>query len=150
MRTTNYVFDLDRFISFEGKTGPYLLYATVRMKSLARRAADEGVTPGAFAIELDAERGLVLALDGFGDAMRGAYEKRLPHILCDHAYTLAQAFSAFYAAAPILAEKDASQTRLALRPHAGDAETAGARPVADRDRDARPDVADPDVIPAQM
>ena len=106
VRTTNYVFDLDRFISFEGKTGPYLLYATVRMKSLARRASEEGVRRGAINVELDAERALVLALDGFGDALRGAYEKRLPHILCDHAYTLAQAFSGFYAAAPILAEKD--------------------------------------------
>jgi arginyl-tRNA synthetase len=116
VRTTNYVFDLDRFISFEGKTGPYLLYAAVRMKSLARRAADEGVTPGAIAVELDAERALVLAMDGFADALRGAYEKRLPHILCDHAYTLAQAFSGFYAAAPIMAEKDAAKraSRFAL------------------------------------
>jgi arginyl-tRNA synthetase len=116
VRTTNYIFDLDRFISFEGKTGPYLLYAAVRMKSLARRAEAEGVKPGAIAIELDAERALVLALDGFADALQGAYDKRLPHILCDHAYTLAQAFSGFYAAAPILAEKDAAKraSRFAL------------------------------------
>jgi arginyl-tRNA synthetase len=106
VRTTNYIFDLDRFISFEGKTGPYLLYACVRMKSLARRAADEGVKPGAIKVELDAERALVLSLDDFPDALRGAYEKRLPHILCDHAYQLAQAFSGFYAAAPILVESD--------------------------------------------
>jgi arginyl-tRNA synthetase len=116
VRTTNYIFDLDRFISFEGKTGPYLLYAAVRMKSLARRAQAEGVTPGPIRIELDAERALVLALDGFGDALAGAYDKRLPHILCDHAYTLGQAFSGFYAAAPIMAEKDAEKraSRLAL------------------------------------
>ncbi|MEP7211098.1 MAG: arginine--tRNA ligase [Alphaproteobacteria bacterium] len=116
VRTTNYIFDLDRFISFEGKTGPYLLYAAVRMKSLARRAEAEGVKPGAIQVELDAERALVLALDGFADALRGAYDKRLPHILCDHAYTLAQAFSGFYAAAPILAEKDAAKraSRFAL------------------------------------
>jgi len=63
VRTTNYIFDLDRFISFEGKTGPYLLYAAVRIKSLARRAAGEGVKPGPIAIELDAERALVLQLD---------------------------------------------------------------------------------------
>jgi len=109
VRTTNYIFDLDRFISFEGKTGPYLLYAAVRIKSLARRAEAEGVKPGPIAIELDAERALVLALDGFNDALRGAYDKRMPHILCDHAYTLAQAFSAFYAAAPILVESDAAK-----------------------------------------
>ena len=109
VRTTNYIFDLDRFISFEGKTGPYLLYAAVRVKSLARRAEAEGVEPGPITIELDAERALVLALDAFNDALRGAYDKRMPHILCDHAYTLAQAFSAFYAAAPILVESDAAK-----------------------------------------
>jgi arginyl-tRNA synthetase len=106
VRTTNYIFDLDRFISFEGKTGPYLLYAAVRIKSLKRRAEAEGVKPGPIVAELDAERALVLALDGFGEALRGAYDKRLPHILCDHAYTLGQAFSGFYAAAPVLAESD--------------------------------------------
>ena len=109
VRTTNYIFDLDRFISFEGKTGPYLLYAVVRIKSLARRAEAEGVKPGPITIELDAERALVLALDAFNDALRGAYDKRMPHILCDHAYTLAQAFSAFYAAAPILVESDTAK-----------------------------------------
>ena len=62
--------------------------------------------PGPITIELDAERALVLALDAFNDALRGAYDKRMPHILCDHAYTLAQAFSGFYAAAPILVESD--------------------------------------------
>jgi arginyl-tRNA synthetase len=109
VRTTNYIFDLDRFISFEGKTGPYLLYAAVRIKSLARRAEAEGVKPGPITIEMDAERALVLALDAFNDALRGAYDKRMPHILCDHAYTLAQAFSAFYAAAPILVESNAAK-----------------------------------------
>lgn len=106
VRTTNYIFDLDRFISFEGKTGPYLLYAVVRIKSLARRAEAEGVKPGPITIELDAERTLVLALDALNDALRGAYDKRMPHILCEHAYALSQAFSSFYAAAPVLVESD--------------------------------------------
>jgi arginyl-tRNA synthetase len=116
VRITNYIFDLDRFISFEGKTGPYLLYAAVRIKSLARRASEEGASPGPIAVELDQERALVLALDGFDEALRGAYGKRLPHILCDHAYALAQAFSGFYAAAPIFQESDAAKkgSRLAL------------------------------------
>jgi arginyl-tRNA synthetase len=116
VRTTNYIFDLDRFVSFEGKTGPYLLYAAVRIKSLARRAEAEGVTPGPIMVELDAERALVLALDAFNDALRGAYDKRMPHILCEHAYALGQAFSGFYAAAPILVESDPAKkaSRLAL------------------------------------
>ncbi len=119
VRTTNYVFDLEKFISFEGKTGPYLLYQAVRMKALARRAKAEGVEPGAIVIELPEERALALALDGLEDALAGAYEKRMPHIICDHAYTLAQAFSSFYKAAPILkdgvaGEQRASRLALAL------------------------------------
>ncbi len=54
----------------------------------------------------EAERTLVLALDGFGAACLAAREKRTPHVLCEHVYQLAQAFSAFYGAHPIAAEKD--------------------------------------------
>lgn len=118
VRTTSYVFDLERFISFEGKTGPYLLYAAVRIKSLGRRAEAEGVEAGRIVIELPAERALVLALDGFDEALRTAYDRRMPHHLCDHAYALATAFSGFYADAPILMESDpvkrASRLTLAL------------------------------------
>lgn len=115
-RTTNYVFDLDRFTSFEGKTGPYLLYAAVRVKSLMRRAAEAGVEPGPISAEAAEERDLVLALDAFGAALEQACENRAPNAICDHAFTLAQAFSKFYAACPILsAETDAvKRSRLAL------------------------------------
>jgi arginyl-tRNA synthetase len=115
-RTTNYVFDLDRFTSFEGKTGPYLMYAAVRVKSVLRKAAEAGHAPGEVAVSEDTERALVLQLDGFGAALLGAREKRMPHILCEHLYSLAQAFSAFYAALPIAAESDAVKraSRLAL------------------------------------
>ncbi|HEV7694269.1 MAG TPA: arginine--tRNA ligase [Hyphomonadaceae bacterium] len=115
-RTTNYIFDLDRFVSFEGKTGPYLLYAAVRMKSLKRKADEAQIRPGPIVVELDAERGLVLALDGFAEALRGAYDKRMPHILCDHAFSLAQAYASFWAAAAVLAEPDKAKqaSRLAL------------------------------------
>ena len=101
-RTTNYVFDLERFTSFEGKTGPYLLYAAVRMKALLRRAADEGVVPGDIRVDAEEERKLVLALDGFALALHLAREKRMPHFVCEHVYGLSQAFSAFYSACPIL------------------------------------------------
>ncbi len=115
-RTTNYVFDLDRFTSFEGKTGPYLLYAAVRVKSLMRKADREGVAPGAISVEADEERDLVLALDAFGAAVDQAAENRAPNAICDHAFTLAQAFSKFYAACPILGADDAATkaSRLAL------------------------------------
>jgi arginyl-tRNA synthetase len=115
-RTTNYVFDLERFTSFEGKTGPYLMYAAVRVKSVLRKAAEAGHAPGKVAVSEESERALVLQLDGFGAALLGAREKRMPHILCEHLYSLAQAFSAFYAALPIAAEADAARraSRLAL------------------------------------
>jgi arginyl-tRNA synthetase len=114
-RSTSYKFDLDRFISFEGKTGPYLLYQAVRIKSVLRKAGDQGVTSGPIIVEHAAERTLALALDGFDAALRFAYDKRAPHFLAEHAYGLAQAFSGFYANCPILqAEGGARASRLAL------------------------------------
>lgn len=117
VRTTNYIFDLDRFVSFEGKTGPYLLYQAVRIKSLLKKAAGEGHDSGPVQITDKAEAALVRRLDGFAAALERAEEGRAPNVLCEHAYTLAQAFSAFYAACPILPEKDggirSSRLRLA-------------------------------------
>jgi arginyl-tRNA synthetase len=115
-RGTSYVFDLDRFTSFEGKTGPYLLYQAVRVKSLLRRAADEGAEAGAIAVAEPAERDLVLTLDAFEDALSEAYDRQAPNAVAEHAYRLAQAFSRFYAACPILQAPDAAAraSRLAL------------------------------------
>ena len=114
-RGTSYVFDLDRFISFEGKTGPYLLYQAIRIKSILRRAESEGVKEGPIAIEHPAERTLALELDGFDQALRLAYEKKAPHFLAEHAYALAQSFSGFYTNCPILPSEGAVRaSRLAL------------------------------------
>ncbi|MDP3404079.1 MAG: arginine--tRNA ligase [Brevundimonas sp.] len=115
-RTTSYVFDLDRFMSFEGKTGPYLLYQAVRIKSLLRKGADQGMTPGPIVIAEPAERDLALTLDAFAQVVTEAYDKRMPHIVAEHAYRLAQAFSKFYAACPVLIAPDAATvaSRLAL------------------------------------
>ena len=115
-RGTSYVFDLERFLSFEGKTGPYLLYAAVRIKSILRKAEEAGYNAGPISMLEPAERDLILTLDGFEYALRGAYDKRAPHILADHAHNLASAFSAFYAACPILgADTDALRgSRLTL------------------------------------
>lgn len=114
-RGTSYVFDLDRFSSFEGKTGPYLLYQAVRVKSLLRKAADQGVVTGPISVSDPAERDLVLLLDAFDQALTDAYEKRAPHFVAEHAFKLAQAFSRFYAACPILiAEPVVRSSRLAL------------------------------------
>ncbi|WP_374512991.1 arginine--tRNA ligase [Brevundimonas sp.] len=115
-RTTSYIFDLDRFMSFEGKTGPYLLYQAVRIKSLLRKAADQGAEPGPIAIGEPAERDLALTLDAFSQAAAEAYDKRMPHVVAEHAYRLAQSFSKFYAACPVLGAPDAAGrgSRLAL------------------------------------
>ncbi len=114
-RGTSYVFDLDRFSSFEGKTGPYLLYQAVRVKSLLRKAAAEGIAAGPILVEAPAERELVLLLDGFDHSLAEAYDKRAPNLIADHAFRLAQAFARFYAACPVLiAEGAVRASRLAL------------------------------------
>ncbi|MBL8549187.1 MAG: arginine--tRNA ligase [Hyphomonadaceae bacterium] len=101
-RSTSYVFDLDRFMSFEGKTGPYLLYAAVRIKSILRKAEEQDADAGPVEVSHASERALALALDGFDAALAQAYEKRAPHFLAEHAFTLAQTFSGFYTHCPIL------------------------------------------------
>jgi arginyl-tRNA synthetase len=106
-RTTDYIFDLERFSKFEGKTGPYLQYAAVRIKSILRKAGEEGYQAGTPSIHSPEERDLVLQLLSLGDAMQAAEDKRAPNILCDYAFTLAQNFSRFYAAHHILSETDA-------------------------------------------
>ena len=107
-RGTSYIFDLDRFTSFEGKTGPYLLYQAVRIKSLLRRAADEGAQAGHVLIAEPAERDLALVLDAFDNALAEAYDKRAPNFLAEHAFRLAQSFSKFYASCPVLGADDDS------------------------------------------
>ena len=115
-RTTSYVFDLDRFTSFEGKTGPYLLYQAVRVKSLLAKAREQGAAEGPIRVEAPAERDLALTLDAFDAALAEAYDKRAPNAVAEHAYRLAQAFSRFYAACPVLAAPDAAtrSSRLSL------------------------------------
>jgi arginyl-tRNA synthetase len=115
-RGTSYVFDLDRFSSFEGKTGPYLLYQAVRIKSLLRRAAEERLEDGRIQVADPAERELALLLDAFDTAVTEAYDKKAPNFIAEHAFKLAQAFSRFYAACPIFREVDGkvAASRLAL------------------------------------
>lgn len=103
-RMTNYIFDPERFTAFEGKTGPYLLYAVVRIKSIMRKAADMGVESGDIALEAETEKALVLSLDAYARAIELASDKYAPHILCEHIYRVAQSFSRFYAECPILAD----------------------------------------------
>jgi len=103
-RTTDYVFDLERFSKFEGKTGPYLQYAAVRIKSILRKA--EGAALGAPAIHSPEERKLILQLLSLGDVLKAAEDKRAPNMLCEYAFELAQNFSRFYGEHHILSEPD--------------------------------------------
>jgi len=116
-RMTDYIFDLDRFAAFEGKTGPYLQYAAVRIKSILKRAEEQNRdVKGPIKIGADEERNLVLALSGLNEALQSAYDRRAPNILCDYIYGIAQSFSSFYTACPVVKEEgDAVRaSRLAL------------------------------------
>lgn len=116
VRTSDYVFDLDRLTSFEGKTGPYLLYQTVRIKSLLGKAQAQGMMPGEdFAIQ-ETDRPLALLLSEFPDYFDASLRNYMPHHLCEYAYKLATTFSSFYGACHILSEEDETlrSSRLAL------------------------------------
>jgi arginyl-tRNA synthetase len=106
-RTTDYIFDLERFSKFEGKTGPYLQYAAVRMQSVLRKAREQGFEVGTPAVHSPEESRLILQLLSLGDALDGAEDKRAPNMLCEYAFELAQNFSRFYGAHHILSESDA-------------------------------------------
>ncbi|MCC7304953.1 MAG: arginine--tRNA ligase [Alphaproteobacteria bacterium] len=113
-RIADYVFDIDRMISFEGKTGPYLLYQAVRIKSLLKKA-NYKAEKISFLIQGE-DRPLALALSELPDHFEIALKHYTPHVLCDYAFKLAQAFSTFYASCHILSEKDDAlrASRLAL------------------------------------
>jgi len=109
-RTSNYVFDLDRFTSFEGKTGPYLQYGAVRIKSILRRAAEAGLEPGPIiAATVDQERGLMLRLLRLPEIINRATEVRAPNVLTEYAYEVATDFNRFYEACHILREEDSAR-----------------------------------------
>lgn len=115
-RQADYVFDLDRLTSFEGKTGPYLLYQAVRIKSLLNKAKDAGEKiDGDLALD-EGDRDLALLLMQFPDALQLSINGYAPHHLCEYLHKLAQGFSSFYGNCHILSESDESlkQSRLQL------------------------------------
>ena len=109
-RTSNYVFDLERFTSFEGKTGPYLLYGAVRMKSILRKAAELGLEPGDVVEPVDdADRNLMLQILRFPNVLDRAVEQRAPNHLAEYAYELVAVYSRFYERHHILTESVAAR-----------------------------------------
>ena len=110
--TKDYIFDVDRFTSFEGNTGPYILYTIVRIKSILNRFREEGgdVDAGRFLPAANAsEKNLMLQLTAFGDTVENAFEEKAPHKLCAYIYEVSNAFNSFYHETKILSEADADR-----------------------------------------
>lgn len=106
----DYVFDTERFTSFEGNTGPYLLYTIVRIKSiLAKYAGQAGVVPEACEIKsaiTESQHDLMLEAIKFNEMIEIVYEETAPHKICAYTYDLANAFNKFYHETKILSEED--------------------------------------------
>mgnify|MGYP002568363241 CR=1 FL=1 len=105
----DYIFDIERFTSFEGNTGPYILYTTVRIKSILNRYKEEGGnldTLKILAAGSDSEKALMLEASKFNQVITNAYEEKAPHKICSYIYELANAFNRFYHETKILAEED--------------------------------------------
>lgn len=103
-RLSGYVFDVERLVAFEGRTGPYLQYACVRLRSLLTKAGGAAAEPGVPVA--DSERALVIACLGFGDVVAESARLMQPGVLAEYAFGLAQRFSRFYAECPVLVEVD--------------------------------------------
>ncbi len=109
-RSKDYVFDMDKFLSFEGKTGTYLLYSVTRINSILRRAGlDDGAPMAAQRVYTDAERELMLTILLSGEAFVRAFDEKAPNYICESAYDLAVAFSRFYHDNHILSETDGAK-----------------------------------------
>lgn len=104
----DYVFDVDRFISFEGNTGPYILYTIVRIKSILNRYAEGGDVSACQirAAESASEKALMLEIAKFNGVMENAYEELAPHKICAYIYDLSNAFNRFYHETKILSEEN--------------------------------------------
>ncbi len=114
----DYIFDIDRFASLEGNTGPYILYTAVRIRSILKKYAAAG---GAEITERDlrpagsaAEKALFLELSRYAETVEGAWRELAPHRVCQYLYTLADTFNSFYHEIRILAEEDEEKKRAYL------------------------------------
>ncbi len=105
----DYIFDIDRFTSFEGDTGPYILYTIVRIKSILAKYKENGGDLEAVLIKApvnDSQKQLMMELSKFNTAIEAAYEETAPHKICAYIYDLANAFNHFYHETKILTEED--------------------------------------------
>lgn len=110
----DYVFDIDRFTSFEGDTGPYILYTIVRMKSIMNKFVEQGGSLDDLQLltaENESEKALEMQLVQFNTMMQAAYEEIAPHKVCAYIYDLANAFNHFYHETKILGEENDRRKR---------------------------------------
>lgn len=105
----DYIFDVERFTSFEGNTGPYILYTIVRIKSILKKYQEQKTLPQdatILAAHSESEKALMLEISKFNSMMESAYADTAPHKVCAYIYDLANAFNHFYHETKILAEMD--------------------------------------------
>ncbi|MCR4755547.1 MAG: arginine--tRNA ligase [Lachnospiraceae bacterium] len=113
----DYIFDVDKFTSSEGNTGPYILYTIVRIKSILDKYSDQGGTiPDIDSCKINfiapvcsSHKNLMMELTGFAETISGAYTEAAPHRICAYIYGLANAFNSFYHEVKVLAEEDADK-----------------------------------------
>ena len=114
----DYIFDIDRFTSSEGNTGPYLLYTIVRIKSILRKYEESGgdASDGMIAAaKTGSEKELMLRLAGYNAMIENAAEEKAPHKICAFVYELCNAFNHFYHETKILAEEDEKRRQSYIR-----------------------------------
>lgn len=102
----DYIFDIDRFASFEGNTGPYILYTIVRIKSILNKANTSELTENVLEPQSDTERNLMLQLIKFNEVIELSFRERAPHKICEYVYELSNNFNKFYNDTRILYEED--------------------------------------------
>ena len=116
--TKDYVFDIDRFTSFEGNTGPYILYTIVRIKSILNRYVEEGGSLEGIQMlpaVNNSQKNLMLELTKFGATVENAFEEKAPHKICAYIYEVSNAFNSFYHGTKILSEEDQAQKESFLK-----------------------------------
>ncbi|QLF93196.1 arginine--tRNA ligase [Pseudomonas sp. ABC1] len=116
-RTSDYSFNFEQMLSFEGNTAPYLLYAYTRVASIFRKLDSNLDAPleGRIVLQAEQEQALAAKLAQFGEVLNGVGEKGVPHLLCAYLYDLAGLFSSFYEHCPVLAAEDPETRQSRLR-----------------------------------
>ena len=110
---SDYIFDVEKFVSFEGKTGPYIQYTVVRVNALLAKATEQKIASGDFIID-PAYHDTALLLLQFPEVIAASVENYAPNLVADYAFRLAQSVNKFYQTVPVLIEPDGAKRGAAL------------------------------------